>query len=96
MWLGMQKLIPSKQLRKEVNTMREPKVGYDTDLLLLGKLLKFLFIGIFVCTVLVVLASIFGAGEDALLIYQLIWGFFWRICIALMAFISVLVLYESL
>lgn len=76
--------------------MRQPKFGYDTVLLLLGQLIKFLFIGIFVCTVLVVLAGIFGAGEEALLIYQLVWGFFWRICIALMAFIAVFVLFESL
>jgi hypothetical protein len=58
--------------------MRRPISRYDMLLLLLGSLAKALFIGMFICTVLVVLAGMLGFGSQALLIYRLIWALFWR------------------
>ena len=76
--------------------MRRPISRYDMLLWLLGLLGKGLFIGLFACTVLVVLAALLGAGAHALPIYQWIWGFFWRSCIALMAVTAVVALLDSL
>lgn len=63
---------------------------------LLGQSIKLLFSSMFICTVMVVLAGIFGAGAEALMIYQIIWSFFWRICLALLGIIAVLTMLDSL
>lgn len=63
---------------------------------LLGQTIKLLFSVMFICTVMVVLAGIFGAGSQALMIYQIVWGFFWRICLALLGIIAVLTMLDGL
>jgi hypothetical protein len=75
--------------------MRRPISRYDMLLQLLGSAAKALFIGMFICTVLVVLAAIFGAGTQALIIYWLIWAFFWRSGLSLMAVTAVVTLLDS-
>lgn len=75
--------------------MRRPSSRYDLLLLLLGSLAKALFIGMFICTVLVVLAAIFGAGTQALLIYRLIWALCWRMSLSLMTVTAVVTLLDS-
>ena len=56
--------------------MRRPVSRYDMLLRLLGALTKALFISMFICTVLAVLAALFGAAAPAYWIYQWIWAFF--------------------
>jgi hypothetical protein len=75
--------------------MRRPVSRYDLLLRILGALAQALFIGMFICTVLVVVAAIFGAGAQALFIYQLIWAFFWRMSLSLMAVTAVVTLLDS-
>jgi hypothetical protein len=75
--------------------MRRPISRYDMLLLLLGSLAKALFIGMFICTVLVVLAGMLGFGSQALLIYRLIWALFWRSSLSLMAVTAVVTLLDS-
>ncbi len=76
--------------------MRRMTSRYDLLLGLLGLLGKALFIGLFACTVLVVLAALLGFGTPALLAYQWGWGFFWRSCLALMVVTGVVALLDSL
>ncbi len=76
--------------------MRRPTPKYETMLLVLGLLTKTLFISMFCSTVLVVLAGIFGFGQEAILVYQMIWGFFWRLCLSLMAIIAIVAMLEGL
>lgn len=45
---------------------------------------------------MVILAGIFGIGEQALMIYQIIWGFFWRLCLALLGIIAVFAMLDGL
>jgi hypothetical protein len=75
--------------------MRRPISRYDMLLQLLGSMAQALFIGMFICTVLVVLAAIFGIGTQALLIYQLVWAFFWRSSLSLMVVTAVVTLLDS-
>ncbi|NJL47267.1 MAG: hypothetical protein HC929_06940 [Leptolyngbyaceae cyanobacterium SM2_5_2] len=76
--------------------MRRPTPKYETMLLILGLLTKVLFISMFCSTVLVVLAGIFGLGQEAILVYQMIWGFFLRLCLSLMAIIAIIAMLDSL
>lgn len=62
----------------------------------LGQIIKLLFICMFICTVIILLASIFGAGAPALAIYQIIWGFFWRISLSLLGIVAVFVMLDGL
>jgi hypothetical protein len=63
---------------------------------MLGQSIKLLFSALFICTVMVVIAGIFGAGVQALMIYQIMLGFFWRICLALLGIIAVLTMLDGL
>lgn len=76
--------------------MRRPNSQYDLILVFLGTLVKVLFIGMFCSTVLVVLAGIFGLSAPALLIYEIIWDFFWRMCLSLVAIIAMISMLSSL
>jgi len=62
---------------------------------LLGAIAKALFIGMFGCTVLTVLAALLGAATPALLVFELIWGFFWRICVSILAIIAIVTMMEG-
>lgn len=75
--------------------MRRPVSRYDMVLRLLGFLAKALFIGLFICTVLVVLAALFGAAAPALLIYQWVWAGFWRLGATLLAMIAIVTLLDG-
>jgi hypothetical protein len=63
---------------------------------MLGQTIKLLFSALFICTVMVVIAGIFGAGVQALIIYQIMLGCFWRICLALLGIIAVLTMLDGL
>ncbi|MGF1567715.1 MAG: hypothetical protein ACFCVD_06550 [Nodosilinea sp.] len=76
--------------------MRKPTRLFDLLLEALGSLTKMLFISMFISTVLVILAGIFGLGPEALLIYQILWGFFWRLCLSLVAIIAIVSMLDSL
>jgi hypothetical protein len=45
---------------------------------------------------MVVIAGIFGAGAQALMIYQIMLGLFWRTCLALLGIIAVLTMLDGL
>lgn len=76
--------------------MRQPLNSYETLLKLIGWLIKVLFISMFSCTVLVVLAGIFGAGDVFLPIYQAIWNVFWRVCASLIGAIAIVTMLDGL
>jgi hypothetical protein len=75
--------------------MRRPVSRYDLLLRMLGSLAKLLFISMFICTVLTVLAGLFGAVEPAYWIYRWIWAFFWRVCVTILATIAVVTMLDG-
>lgn len=75
--------------------MRRPVSRYDMLLRLLGALTKTLFISMFICTVLAVLAALFGAAAPAYWIYQWIWAFFWRVGVLILATIAVVTMLDG-
>ena len=76
--------------------MRQPINKQDTLMLMIGSLTKILFVSMFICTVLVVLAGIFGAGSIVLPIYQAVWSVFWRVCASLMGVIAIVTMLSGL
>ena len=76
--------------------MRRPVSVYDVLLRFLGALAKVLFVTLFVCTVLAVLATIFGAGTLALPIYLAVWGLFWRTAVTILAIIAIVTMLDGL
>ena len=76
--------------------MRRPVSFYDYLLRFLGALAKTLFVALFVCTVLVVLAALFGQGSWALPIYLVVWGIFWRTAVTILAIIAIVTMLDGL
>jgi hypothetical protein len=76
--------------------MRRPLNPYDALMLIIGFLIKFLFVSMFSCTVLVVLAGLFGAGDIALALYQAIWAIVWKVCVSLMGAIAIVTMLSGL
>lgn len=75
--------------------MRRPVSRYDMILQLLGAIAKALFIGMFVCTVLTVVAAILGAATPALLMFELVWGWFWRMGLSILALIAIVTMLDG-
>lgn len=76
--------------------MRRQRLLGNSPMQILGQTIKLLFSALFICTVMVVIAGIFGAGVQALMIYQIMLGCFWRICLALLGIIAVLTMLDGL
>jgi energy-coupling factor transporter transmembrane protein EcfT len=76
--------------------MQRQRLPGTSPMQMLGQTIKLLFSALFICTVMVVIAGIFGAGVQALMIYQIMLGFFWRICLALLGIIAVLTMLDGL
>ncbi|MEO1296116.1 MAG: hypothetical protein AAFW75_09980 [Cyanobacteria bacterium J06636_16] len=76
--------------------MRKPINTYGTLLLIIGSLLKILFVSMFSSTVLAVVASTLGVGNVALPIYLAIWNVFWRTCLTLIGAIAIITMLDSL
>lgn len=76
--------------------MRKSGNPYESLLLMMGLILKFSFICLFSCTVLVLLAGIFGTGHLALPIYLFVLSVFWRLCATLMGVIAILTMLDGL
>ncbi|XGB41777.1 MAG: hypothetical protein LVS60_16345 [Nodosilinea sp. LVE1205-7] len=76
--------------------MRRQRLLGTSPMQMLGQTIKLLFSALFICTVMVVIAGIFGAGVQALIIYQIMLGCFWRICLALLGIIAVLTMLDGL
>ncbi|MGB3135951.1 MAG: hypothetical protein WBG38_17685 [Nodosilinea sp.] len=75
--------------------MRQPVSRYDMLLKLLGAIAKVLFIGMFMCTVLTVVAALLGAVTPALLLFELVWGWFWRLGLSILATIAVVTMLDG-
>lgn len=54
--------------------MRRQRLLGNSPMEMLGQTIKLLFSALFICTVMVVIAGIFGAGAQALMIYQIMLG----------------------
>ena len=75
--------------------MRRPVSRYDIILQGLGVIAKALFIGMFVCTVLTVLAALLGAVTPALMVFELVWGWFWRLGLSILATIAIVTMLDG-
>lgn len=75
--------------------MRQPISRYDMVLRLLGAIAKGLFIAMFSCTVLVIVAALLGAAAPAWALYTWVWSVFWRTGLAVLALIAVVTMLDS-
>ncbi|MBE7382884.1 MAG: hypothetical protein F6J95_015900 [Leptolyngbya sp. SIO1E4] len=76
--------------------MKRQQVSYNTLLRLIGVIAKFLFVGMFICTVVCLLTAAFGAPDVALSLYSSVWNLFWRTGLTLLCVLSVIITWEAL
>lgn len=76
--------------------MKRIHYSQDSLLRLIGAVAKFLFAGMFICTVACLLAAAFGVPEIALEFYKIIWSLFWRVGLTLLCLVSVVITLEAL
>ncbi|NMF82415.1 hypothetical protein [Nodosilinea sp. P-1105] len=75
--------------------MRRPISRYDIVLRLLGAIAKGLFIAMFSCTVLVIVAALLGAAAPAWEVYTWVWSVCWRTGLMILALIAVVTMLDS-
>lgn len=76
--------------------MRHSNSKHDKVLLTIGSLLKTLFVGMFICTVLAIVFASFGYAAQIAALYEYLWSFFWKICLTLIGGITIFIMLDAL
>ncbi|NER79531.1 MAG: hypothetical protein F6K42_08090 [Leptolyngbya sp. SIO1D8] len=76
--------------------MKRQRISFATLFRFIGVMAKFLFVGIFIATVLCILMVALGSQDIALRLYTIVWNLFWRTGLTLFSALSILIVWKAL